>query len=112
MQEHNEVLFDRALLTTILNDLSSRLLKAFGFAVRLVIHGGAVMVLHNKLNCRQNTRDVDYCHRSFVAELAKRGVHDAGDRLNACIIATAQRWGLGADWMNAHADVALPMAVE
>ncbi|KAJ3522580.1 hypothetical protein NM688_g8854 [Phlebia brevispora] len=112
MQEHNQVLLDRPFLMTVLNDLSNRLLQVFGFAVRLVIHGGAVMVLHHQLNCRRNTRDVDYCHRSFVAEWTQRGVRDAGDKLNACILATAKQWGLGADWMNAHADVALPMAVD
>lgn len=68
------------------------------------------MVLHANLRCRQNTRDVDYLHRSFEVEWKARGVADAGARLNACIAATAERFGLGLDWMNAHADVALPMA--
>lgn len=112
MQEHNEVLLNRTFLTSVLDDLSSRLLQSFGRAIRLVIHGGAVMVLHQSLSCRRDTRDVDYCHRSFVSEWAKRGFHDAGDRLIRCIEATAQSFGLGRDWMNAHADVALPMAVE
>ena len=91
-------------------DLSQRLLLAFGQPVRLVVHGGAVMVLHRALtgSSRQHTRDVDYCHRSFVNE---RGA-DAGARLQACIAHTAKAFGFGADWMNAHPDVALPMAFE
>ena len=112
MQEHNDVLLTKPHLTAALDDLSSRLLHCLGFPVRLVIHGGAVMVLHRSLRCRQHTRDVDYCHRSFVNEMAKRGMHDAGDRLLACITNTARRFDLGADWMNSHADVALPMAFE
>ena len=112
MQEVNSVLLDRPRLATVLDDLSHRLLATFGFAVRLVIHGGAVMVLHRGLNHRPNTRDVDYCHRAFVAEMTARGVPDAGQRLLSCIVATAQAYGLGKDWMNAHADVALPWAIE
>ena len=112
MQEVNSVLLDRVHLNTVLDDLSRRLLSTFGCAVRLVIHGGAVMVLHRGLNHRSNTRDVDYCHRAFVAEMSGRGVPDAGQRLLSCINATAKTYGLGKDWMNAHADVALPWAIE
>lgn len=80
--------------------------------VRLVIHGGAVMVLHRKLSRKRSTPDVDYLHRAFVSEWTKRGVHDAGQRLAACIVETARACGLGDDWMNSHADIALPMARE
>lgn len=110
--EHNQVLLDRRFLPEVLDDFSERLFHSFGATVKLVIHGGAVMVLHKHLNCRQHTRDVDYLHRSFEVEWKQRGVVNAGERINACIEATAKQFGLGLDWMNAHADVALPMAYE
>ncbi len=114
MQEHNEVPLNRSLLLSALHDLSARLFQSFGAAVHLVVHGGAVMVLHQSLSSyRRDTRDVDYCHRSFISEWEqRRGVLDAGNRLHSCIAATAHTFRLGADWMNAHADVALPMALE
>ncbi|CCL98027.1 uncharacterized protein FIBRA_00020 [Fibroporia radiculosa] len=106
----NQTLLDRSLLHTVLHDLSSRLLQYFGRTVRLVVHGGVIMVLHPRLASRSNTRDVDYNHRSFVQEWRRLGVKDAGERLKTCITATACRFNLGADWMNADADVALPYA--
>lgn len=109
---HNEVLLTRDMLHLVLNDLSQRLLYYFGTTVDIVVHGGVVMVLHPRLASRQSTRDVDYNHRSFVREWAKRGIHDADQRLKTCIAATAQAYKLGADWMNACADVALPMSKE
>lgn len=112
MPEHNEVLLSEKHLRTVLTYLSCRLFERFRTTVRLVIHGGAVMVLHRELSCRRETRDVDYCHRSFVTEWAKRGVHDASERLTACILETARAYKLGDDWMNSHADIALPMARE
>ena len=110
--EHNQVPLDRRFLRLALDDLSERLYLRFGCAVRLVVHGGAVMVLHKRLLCRPYTRDVDYLHRSFEVEWKARGLHDAGERLNNCIAETAEAFGLGLDWMNAHADIALPMALE
>lgn len=68
------------------------------------------MVLHHA--SRHSTRDVDIISRSFVAEQRAYGIYDADTRLQTCINATAARFQLGMDWMNAHADVALPMAVE
>ncbi|RPD55232.1 hypothetical protein L226DRAFT_470630 [Lentinus tigrinus ALCF2SS1-7] len=68
------------------------------------------MVLHRQLACRDMTRDIDYIHRSFEAEWKARSLSDAGPRLRTCIKATAQAWGLGTDWMNACADVALPIS--
>ncbi|KAH9847747.1 hypothetical protein C2E23DRAFT_764769 [Lenzites betulinus] len=112
LPEHNDVLLTRATLLSILHDLSNRLLACFGDAVRLVVHGGAVMVLHPQLACRDSTRDVDYLHRPFEAEWTARGVLDAGSRLRKCIRATARVFNLGADWMNACADVALPMSTD
>ncbi|TFY61588.1 hypothetical protein EVG20_g6994 [Dentipellis fragilis] len=108
--EHNDVLLTRHNLPIILQDLSKRLLAAFGHQVRLLVHGGAVVVLHQELQSRKSTRDIDYIHRAFVAEYRRYGIWDAGERLKACIAQTAQRFRLGGDWMNSHADVALPMA--
>lgn len=110
---HNEVILTRDFLIEILNDLSARLLQAFLRQIQIVVHGGAVMLLHPTLassTTRRTTRDVDYIKRSFVTEMQKAGIYDAEARLDGCIIATATRYGLGTDWFNAHADVALPMA--
>lgn len=109
--DHNEVLLNRDLLTAALNYMAGRLHYYFGGqTVRLVVHGGVVMVLHHRLASRDATRDVDYCHRSFVAEWRHRGIPDAEARLHLAIHETAVRYDLGLDWMNAHADVALPMS--
>ncbi|KAL6306571.1 hypothetical protein BKA93DRAFT_816389 [Sparassis latifolia] len=110
LKEHNDIPLDQTILYLALQDLSARLLRHFGKRVRLIVHGGAVMVLHPNLRSRKHTPDVDYNHRSFVAEWQMRGVADAGTQLQACIWKTALKFGLGADWMNAHADVALPLA--
>jgi len=107
---HNDVQLDRQLLLTVLYDLSTRLLQYFRRTVRLVVHGGAIMVLHPRLASRPSTRDVDYNHRSFELEWQRLGVPDAGARLRKCIADTALRFNLGADWMNACADIALPMS--
>ena len=112
LPSRNEVNLTRELLLGALHDLSLRLATYFPSTVRLVVHGGAVMVLHPQLACRDMTRDVDYLHRSFEAEWMARGVSDAGPRLITCIKATARAFGFGADWMNACADVALPMTRE
>lgn len=155
LPEHNDVLLTRSRLITVLNDVSENILAAFGRPVRLVVHGGAVMLLHPGLykHCddaptapipaattdaaypkpgtppgsepsgappasaaptsrRSSTRDVDYIARAFAAEWRAAGMPDAEARLQRCIDTTARRFGLGRDWMNAHADVALPMATE
>ncbi|KAI0631366.1 hypothetical protein C8Q77DRAFT_129770 [Trametes polyzona] len=112
LPDHNEVLLTRDSLLSILHDLSQRLLRYFGAPVRLVVHGGAVMVLHPQLACRESTRDVDYLHRSLEKEWTARGVLDAGARLRKCIRGTARAFNLGGDWMNACADVALPMSTD
>jgi hypothetical protein len=46
--------------------------------VRLVVHGGAVMVLHPSLLLCESTQDVDYVHRSFVSEYRALGFLYAG----------------------------------
>ncbi|KAI0764162.1 hypothetical protein BD413DRAFT_483165 [Trametes elegans] len=111
LPERNEVPLTRTLLLDVLQHLSERLLSYFGSTVRLVVHGGAMMVLHPELTKgRDSTRDVDYLHRSFESEWIVRGLLDAGARLRKCIRHTARAFGLGEDWMNACADVALPMS--
>ncbi|KAI0049094.1 hypothetical protein FA95DRAFT_947710 [Auriscalpium vulgare] len=108
----NDVPLTRPILYAALQDLSTRLLAAFGHQVRLIVHGGAVMVMHPELNHRYKTQDIDYIHRAFVAHYHKLGDYGAEQRLRACIAGTAHQLGLGADWMNDHADVALPMATD
>jgi hypothetical protein len=129
----NEKELTREMLITILTYFSTLLPTKFnGMPVRLVAHGGACMLLHpglytlaqqqpppspsnsprNLLPRRTTTRDVDYINRSFAYEWHNAGVPDATERLKECIKATARQFGLGLDWMNSDADVALPMASE
>jgi hypothetical protein len=108
----NDVPLTRKLLEKVLADLSKRLYRSFQQQVRLVVHGGAVMVLHKGFNHRESTQDIDYLHGSFVKEYRALGFTDAEQRLHSCIADTARKFGLGADWMNDHADVALPLALE
>ncbi|KAI0313523.1 hypothetical protein OF83DRAFT_1141056 [Amylostereum chailletii] len=109
----NEVPLTKAKLHVVLQDLSARLLAEFRHQVRLLVHGGAVMVLHSKLGHRASTRDVDYVHRAFAADYARTGSQqEAEARLWRCIAGAAAAHGLGTDWMNAAPDVALPMAQE
>ncbi|GLB42575.1 hypothetical protein LshimejAT787_1200240 [Lyophyllum shimeji] len=135
----NEKELTRELLITILDYFATLIPAHFnGLPLRLVVHGGACMLLHpglynlakqqeylsarshsrshssphSKLPRRISTRDVDYIHRSFVAEWHALGVMDAEERIRRCIRLTAGHFGLGADWMNADADVALPMALD
>ncbi|KAI6127618.1 hypothetical protein EDD16DRAFT_247196 [Pisolithus croceorrhizus] len=110
---HNEVQLSKPILLDLLNDLQSRTLLEFRTQIRLFVHGGAVMVLHPFLSTsstRRTTRDIDYIRRAFGHEWRKRGVYDAEERLQACINATARRFQVGTDWMNADPDVALPFA--
>ncbi|KAI6043570.1 hypothetical protein EDC04DRAFT_2866248 [Pisolithus marmoratus] len=110
---HNEVQLSRSTLLTLLNDLQSRTLLEFHTQIRIFIHGGAVMILHPSLSTsstRRTTRDIDYIRRAFGHEWRKRGVYDAEQRLQACINATARKFQVGTDWMNADPDVALPFA--
>ena len=108
----NDIPLTRSFLKTVLNNLSERLYRSFRQQVRLVVHGGAVMVLHPSFTHRESTQDVDYIHRSFETEYRALGFTDAGERLRSCIAETAAKFNLGADWMNDHSDAALPMALE
>jgi len=95
-----------------LSDLSERLYCSFRHQVRLVVHSGTVMVLHPSSSYCESTQDVDYIHWSFVSEYKALGFPDVEQRLRTCIMETACKFSLGADWMNDHADVALPWALE
>jgi hypothetical protein len=108
----NDIPLTRSFLKVVLNDLSDRLYRSFRRQVRLVVHGGAVMVLHPDFKHRESTQDLDYIHRAFVTEYRALGFADAEVRLRTCIAETAAKFNLGADWMNDHADIALPMALE
>jgi hypothetical protein len=112
LKEVNSVPLTRKVLKEALKDLSERLYHSFRRQVRLVVHGGAVMVLYPHFNHREFTQDVDYIHRSFETEYRALGFANAGERLRRCVAETAYKFKLGADWMNDHADVALPMAYE
>ena len=50
-------------------------------------------------------------HRSFVSEYCAPGFPDTKQRLQISIAETAHKLD-GANWMNDHADVALPWALE
>lgn len=106
----NDIPLTRSLLKVVLKDISERLYHSFRRQVRLVVHGGAVMVLHPSFTHRESTQDIDYIHRAFVTEYRALGFPDAEVRLRTCIAETAAKYNLGADWMNDHADIALPMA--
>ncbi|KAF7416382.1 hypothetical protein PC9H_002647 [Pleurotus ostreatus] len=135
LPEKNNVEMTRDMLIQVLEYFSTIVPAYFdNRPVRLVIHGGACMLLHPRLFPltqspmsqslfvgndgmpipipvkRTATRDVDYINRSFAAEWKSVGVVDATERLKKCIRATARQFGLGADWMNSDADIALPMA--
>ncbi|KAJ7187741.1 hypothetical protein C8R46DRAFT_1052433 [Mycena filopes] len=116
LPQHNERPLDKPALLQILSHLSPPLapFRRPGMRqIRLVVHGGAVMLLNPALahlpTPRTTTRDIDYIARAFSAEWAS-SVPDANDRLRQCIFETAAHFGLGTDWMNSDADVALPMA--
>ncbi|TFK22511.1 hypothetical protein FA15DRAFT_517106 [Coprinopsis marcescibilis] len=121
--KRNEVPFNREGLIPILEFFSQCVGAAFNNRqIRLVVHGGACMLLHDMLHRlstqqhqlhptlphRTSTRDVDYIHRSFLTEMAQQGVLDAEAKIKDCIRRTAETCGLGLDWMNSDADVALP----
>jgi hypothetical protein len=108
----NDVPLTRDLLIEVLSDLSERLYHSFRRQVRLVVHGGSVMILHPAFQCSGYTQDIDYIHRSFVRVYTALGFWDAEQRLRTCIEMTAYHFKLGADWMNHHADMMLPWAVK
>lgn len=126
IQPVNYVEMDRKKLVDVLEYFGYRVGEHFSHSIRLVVHGGACMLLHPGLHnlakqqaemtpemkIRRSTRDVDYIHRAFVQEWTAYGEPDAPSKLQTCIRETAVKFGLGADWMNSAADVALPMATE
>lgn len=125
LPRRNEVDLSRERLIEILESFSQIVASQFQHPIRLVVHGGACMLLHplsyqasleqkeylpRLSHHRKTTRDVDYIARSFVTEMAHCGVPHAGQKLQHCIVMTAHKFQLGLDWMNSDADVALPMA--
>ena len=66
-------LVSESLLKQALSDLSERLYRPFWWQVRLVVHGGAVMVLHPSFSHRDSTQDVDY-----IPPLVCKGVSHIG----------------------------------
>ncbi|KAF5313814.1 hypothetical protein D9758_018714 [Tetrapyrgos nigripes] len=126
----NYYAFTRETLIQVLEKLSELVEAEFrGLPIRLIVHGGACVLLHSGLHeiadrrathsgflvetQRFTTRDVDYIHRSFVAEYETQGVLNPGERLKRCIHETAVQMGhnfsLGVDWMNSDADAGLPV---
>lgn len=127
MPPRNELELNRKKLFEVLNHFSLLVAEPFrGAQVRLVVHGGACMLLHPGLHNlsqqqkhlsptmprRKTTRDVDIIKRSFGPEWGQRGLPNATELLEECVKATARQFGLGLDWMNSDADVALPWATE
>jgi hypothetical protein len=126
VRPHNDIDLNREQLIAVLDHFSFHLETAFNRRpLRLVVHGGACMLLHPglyelsqqqhrflpDLPHRTTTRDVDYIHRSYIPEMEYVGVSNASGKLTQCIKATARHFNLGADWMDSHADTALPMAI-
>ncbi|KIY65006.1 hypothetical protein CYLTODRAFT_380054 [Cylindrobasidium torrendii FP15055 ss-10] len=102
---HNTLPLTKPMLETLLLHLSGLLTTH----VRLVVHGGASMLLHPDLEriptSRISTMDVDYLHRGLLNEYGPF----VGMELIRCIQTTASRFpGLGTDWMNSEADISLP----
>ncbi|KXN83175.1 hypothetical protein AN958_01752 [Leucoagaricus sp. SymC.cos] len=122
----NNVEMDRHMLVDVLEYLGYRIGERFSHTIRLVVHGGACMLMHPGLHnlaeqqaamtpqmpIRRSTRDVDYIHRAFVSECMALGEPDGPTKLLTCIRETAVKFRLGADWMNSAADVALPMTTD
>ncbi|CAK5263225.1 unnamed protein product [Mycena citricolor] len=120
---------DREKMIHILNRFSEIIAGRFGVQrqVRLVIHGGSVMLLNQELHDlaaqtarfgvpakqRTTTRDIDYIARSFALEWQQRyNIPNANEMLKMCICDVASEFGLGADWMNSDPDVALPWSTD
>ena len=112
LDDVNDVPLTRKLLKQALFDLSERLYRSFRRQVRLVVHGGAVMVLHPLFSHRKSTQDVDYIHRSFVSEYRALGFSRYTTTTPTPYHGDRSKVGLGADWMNDHADVALSWTLE
>jgi hypothetical protein len=65
--------------------------------VRIVVHGGAIVVLRPLFSHRESTQNVDYIYHSFVSEDRALEYPDAEQRLRICIAETARQFGLGVD---------------
>ena len=107
---------NRWFLTEVLDDLSRRLYSRFGFAVRLLIYGGAHLVLQQLFKSRDVAEDVNYSSRAFTYEISNRGYQGrenmAAEMLRSCIENTARKFELTSYWMNSESDIFLPMTTE
>ena len=112
LKDVNDVPLHPKLLTQAPSDLSERPYCSFRCQVRLVVHGEAVMALHPAFSHPRAPKTSTTSYRSFVSEYCALGFPDADQRLRTYIAETTRKFGLGADWMNDHADVALPWALE
>ncbi|KAF9556137.1 hypothetical protein CPC08DRAFT_641949 [Agrocybe pediades] len=132
---HNTVEMTREMLIAVLERFAEVLALPAFFGgptgvkkLRLITHGGACMLLHPHLYGlslnqpltnltlprRTTTRDVDVLLRAFVAAVKLREAvkKTAGWYFPASTSGTVATPALGADWMNADADVALPFGVD
>ena len=102
----------------MLDFLSGRLHSYFGYSVRLIIHGGALLLLQQQFPCdvRQGTEDVNFFMRAFVADVANSGFDPEGSYarglLYYAIEETARHFDLDRSWMNALDDIYLPTTTE
>ena len=101
----------RKLLTQALSDMSERLYSSFQRQVRLVVHGGAVIVLRPSFSHRESTQGrrlhpTAPSYPSIAPSVFPMQFND----FQTCFAETTRKFGFGADWMKDHADVALPWA--
>jgi hypothetical protein len=111
LKDVNDVPLTRKLLTQAFSNLSNRLYRSFRRQARFVVHGGTAILPHSLFSHRES-QGVDFIYPSFVFEYRALDFPDAEQRLRTCIAETARKFCLGADWMDDHADVALPWAQE
>ena len=111
LKDVNDIPLTRALLTQGFSDLPDRLYCSFRRQMRLVVHGGAVMVLRPSFSHHESTqgRRLHPTVPSYPS-IAPSGFPMQINDFQTCIAETAREFGLGADWMNDHADVALSWA--
>jgi len=70
------------------------------------------MVLHPLFSHYESTQDVEYTHRSFEFAYRALGFPPPMRSNDAGPAEAARKFGLGADWMNDYADMALPWELE
>jgi hypothetical protein len=128
---HSEVQLSKNFLLTLLTELSILVIQEFSHQIRLLIHGGTVMILHPNLSTSSSqwtTRDIDYICCAFGHEWWKQGIYDTEECLQHYINAVATKFCIGyvnpstlsctghlsihaphsTSWMNANPNIALP----